>query len=323
MSLDPARLLQAARGRGPFVRVIVAAVSGSAPRETGAEMLVWPDACLGTIGGGQLEFEAIATARRLRTPKLECIALGPALGQCCGGAVVLAYEPLDVQAIEKMQVSAGGAALHLRCLGDAAAAETPPLALRRALAMARSQGHRPPLLIGQWLVEPITPPAPELWIWGAGHVGRALVGVLAPLADWRLVWVDTAAARFPEPIAEGVTRHIAPHPASLVAQAESQAQHLVATFSHALDLELCHQILRHGFGGLGLIGSASKWARFRHRLRDLGHDGAQISRIACPIGDPSLGKAPQAIAISVAAALLKEKSATRAATADKQEGRAG
>lgn len=87
--------------------------------------------------------------------------------------------------------------------------------------------------------------------------------------------------------------------------------HLVVTYSHALDLALCHALLGHGFAALGLIGSASKRARFRARLAALGHAPAQIDRIDCPIGDPALGKHPQAIAIGVAAALLSTAAAAR------------
>ena len=83
------------------------------------------------------------------------------------------------------------------------------------------------------------------------------------------------------------------------------AEHLVLTYSHALDLELCHRILGHGFARLGLIGSATKAARFRARLHDLGHLPVEIQRIACPIGDTSLGKHPQAIALGVATELLR------------------
>nr|MCE2749619.1 XdhC family protein [Rhodobacter sp.] len=82
------------------------------------------------------------------------------------------------------------------------------------------------------------------------------------------------------------------------------ADHLVLTFSHALDLELCHRLLTHGFASLGLIGSQTKRARFRSRLRALGHSDPQIARIRCPIGDPALGKHPQAIAIGVAQDIL-------------------
>lgn len=314
MSLTPERLAKAAR-RGPFVRVVVAETRGSTPREVGAEMLVWPDATEGTIGGGTLEYEAIARARTTQTPHLERIALGPAMGQCCGGSVVLGYEPMEAQTIEKLAPG-----WHARPLGPA----TPmPLAVRRALARARDRGERPAMLIEGWLIEAVSPAPEELWIWGAGHVGRALVQVLAPLPGLRLSWADTGAERFPAPIAEGVRPLIAENPADLVPLAPREARHLVLTYSHALDLELCHRLLGHGFGALGLIGSHTKWARFQRRLHELGHSSAQISRIACPIGDPALGKAPQAIAISVAHALLKESRTIRAGTATTREGRAG
>jgi xanthine dehydrogenase accessory factor len=87
--------------------------------------------------------------------------------------------------------------------------------------------------------------------------------------------------------------------------APRDSEHLILTFSHVLDLALCDVMLRHGFGDCGLIGSATKWARFRARLAALGHAPAEIARIACPIGDPDLGKHPQAIAIGVAAAMMK------------------
>ena len=315
MSLDPAQLAQAAK-RGPFVRVLVAEVRGSAPREAGAEMLVWPDATTGTIGGGTLEAEAIRTARSLAAPRLMHVALGPGLGQCCGGSVRLAFEPLEAQAIERMRNP-----LHARPLDGG---EEMPLAVRRALATARQAGAAPapPRLVNGWLIETVIPPAQPIYIWGAGHVGRALVQVLSPLPEWHLHWVDTAADRFPPAIPSNVTPHIAVAPADLVSLATPDAQHLIVTFSHALDLELCHRLLGHDFASLGLIGSATKWARFQHRLRELGHSPAQIARIACPIGDPSLGKAPQAIAISVAAALLRGRN-TKARRAEMTEGRAG
>jgi len=98
---------------------------------------------------------------------------------------------------------------------------------------------------------------------------------------------------------------VATAPARLVPHAPVRAEHLIATYAHDLDLALCHALLTHDFAGAGLIGSATKWARFRARLSALGHAPAQISRIACPIGDPALGKHPQAIALGVATALLK------------------
>jgi xanthine dehydrogenase accessory factor len=101
-----------------------------------------------------------------------------------------------------------------------------------------------------------------------------------------------------------VTPLVAVNPADLVA-APPEAEHLILTYSHALDLELCHRLLGHGFASCGLIGSRTKWARFRSRLAALGHGEASVARIRCPIGDPTLGKHPQAIAVGVAQEVLR------------------
>jgi len=148
------------------------------------------------------------------------------------------------------------------------------------------------------------PEGAPLWIWGAGHVGRALVDVIAPLPEFTVTWVDTAPGRFPTDIPDGVTPLPAAKPEAALPHAPKDAHHLILTYSHDIDLALCHAALSHGFANCGLIGSATKWARFRNRLSALGHTDAQISRITCPIGDPSLGKHPQAIAIGVAGRLI-------------------
>lgn len=306
MGLDRAGLLAALDCHGAVVRVVVAAFDGSSPREVGAAMLVWDSGQSGTIGGGALEFQAAERARAMlrqgRALVCERIPLGPALGQCCGGAVTLLSE----------RFAAGDALpvdIFARPVSGAAAAAM-PLALRRLLASARGQGLRPaPQLLQGWFVEPVAQAERQIWIWGAGHVGRALVGVLAPLPGLALSWVDTAPDRFPETVPEGVTVLPAADPARLVPHVPRQAEHLVLTYSHALDLELCHRLLGHGFARLGLIGSETKAARFRARLRDLGHLPAEIARIACPIGDKTLGKHPQAIALGVGVAVLQQGTA--------------
>jgi xanthine dehydrogenase accessory factor len=147
------------------------------------------------------------------------------------------------------------------------------------------------------------PQQPPLWIWGAGHVGRAIASVMAPLEDREIVLVDVAADRFPDGLPQNVLPLVASDPARVVARARKKADHLILTYSHDLDLALCDALLRHGFSRAGLIGSATKWARFRSRLGKMGHADAEISRIACPIGNVALGKHPQAIAMGVATAL--------------------
>ena len=300
MTFDLARMRDAAM-RGPVVRVVVAETKGSVPREVGASMIVTDTAVSGTIGGGTLEFEAIGRARLMLADggdRLDRMALGPALGQCCGGAVTLLSEVWDQDRLAGLS-------------GDVVARPLPggqeerPLQVRAILAEARGAGVPPlPGIVGGWMVEPVSRPAREVWIWGAGHVGRALVSVLAPLPGLRLRWADSGRDRFPETIPEGVEMLVAENPADLVSLAGAEAEHFVLTYSHALDLELCHRILSRSFGSLGLIGSATKRARFRSRLSALGHGDAAISRMVCPIGDPALGKHPQAIALGVASGIL-------------------
>ncbi|WP_370208107.1 xanthine dehydrogenase accessory protein XdhC [Pararhodobacter marinus] len=299
---DRDALARSVKTQGAVVRVVICAHQGSSPREAGAAMLVWADGQSGTIGGGALELDATQKARAMLpggAARVEKIALGPSLGQCCGGAVTLGYERFDETSLAAIPETG----LFVRPVSSQAGTEA-PLAIRRAEKAARGEGVAATRYAQGWLAEPLSPRARPVWIWGAGHVGRALVSVLAPLPGLSLTWIDTAEARFPETVPPGVTRRIAEAPQTLVSDAPKDAEHYILTFSHALDLDLCHRALSHGFAACGLIGSASKWARFRSRLQALGHDPRDIARIACPIGDPGFGKHPQAIAVSVAAAIL-------------------
>jgi xanthine dehydrogenase accessory factor len=292
MSLDLPALRAAVERHGPVVRILVVSVAGSVPREAGTSMLVWSNGEDGTIGGGELENQAVREARgmldRPAPPSLRAVPLGPSLGQCCGGSVTLAWERFD--------------AAHL------------PESLPYARALAGTTSPRPivdlapgagPLVRGGWLIEAAPESGRPLWVWGAGHVGRAIVGVLAPWPGAAITWVDLGPDRFPGTIPSNVTLLPAAEPPALVRYVPRNADHLIVTRSHELDLQLCHALLDRGFASLGLIGSATKFARFRSRLTTLGHPPAQISRIACPIGDPSFGKHPQAIAVGVAAALIR------------------
>ncbi len=304
MSLDAARLTDAIARNGPVIRVVVAETAGSTPREVGASMLVWADGQEGTIGGGALEHEATQTARAMLAfaapDRVDRLPLGPARGQCCGGAVVLLSERWDAA-----RVLALDGPMHARPLPGQG--PEMPLPVRRMLSRARAQGVVPtPGIVKGWMIEPLAPPLRPIWIWGAGHVGRALVAVLAPLPSLSLTWIDTDRARFPDKVPMGVTIHATQTPGTLVIDAPTDAEHLVLTFSHALDLELCHLLLTHGFRRLGVIGSVTKWARFRSRLMALGHGADAIGRIDCPIGLPDLGKHPQAIAVGVAARILSD-----------------
>lgn len=294
MSFDLDGLRQAVARHGRVARVAIGAIKGSSPREVGAAMLVWDGGQSGTIGGGALEYRA---AQQAFQPGLHHHPLGPELGQCCGGVVTLVHDIHDAETL---------AALDGDVIARAVDGKPLSLAVKRRLTAARAQGLRPkPELIDGWMIEPVLRPHRQIWIWGAGHVGREIVSVLAPLPDLALTWVDTSVNRFPADIPEGVTVLPASDPGAVVRHAPREAEHYILTYSHALDLDLCHRLLGHGFAFAGLIGSATKWARFRSRLAALGHGPDRIATLTCPIGDPGLGKHPRMIAIGVAAQILR------------------
>ncbi len=307
MSLDLPALRHHIAAHGPTIRVTVTATSGSAPREPGAALLVTQSTQSGTIGGGALEFDAIRTARTLlpkTTPWLRHTTqtpLGPTLGQCCGGAVSLLFERFTEA--EAAQIPDTGLFIRPTTSGPPTP-EPYPLAITRLTREARSGHPVAPLLTDGLFAEPLTPTNSNLWLYGAGHVGRALTHILQDL-PFTITWIDDAPTRFPDQIPPNATRFVAQNPADAVQHAPDDATHLVLTYSHALDLEITHRVLSRPFHHLGLIGSATKRARFLSRLRALGHSDAALSRIQCPIGTKSLGKHPAAIALGVAAQLTE------------------
>ena len=259
-----ARLAQA-----PGVLVRVVSTQGSAPREAGTWMAVWADALTGTIGGGQLEFQAIAAARALLAGRPDAPApdtvlrypLGPSLGQCCGGVMFLSYRRIT-------------------------AADSPEL--RRALTAS------------------LAPVA----LFGGGHVGAAIVRLLAGL-PYAVRWVDSRDGVFPPAVPVQVQTEQSEPVQSAVADLPTDARVLIMSFSHAEDLDIviaCLQRLRtrNDLPYVGLIGSATKWATFRHRLQARGFGDEELARITCPIGVPGIeGKEPEVIAVAVAAQLLQ------------------
>lgn len=298
MSFDPDIIRDLIHKHGHIARIVIAETKGSVPREAGVDMFVWGTGQRGTIGGGAFEYEATAKARRLleaaapRAAQLSKHALGPDLGQCCGGAVTLVTEVFTTEDITGIE---SRSPLRFVPLTNT------PKAIEPQMPSPARGIH----IKDGWLIEPVRAEKPSLWIYGAGHVGEALVHTLAPLEQFQITWVDTAADRFPDMEALGVYKLVAVDPSAAVPHSPSDAHHLILTYSHQMDLALCRALLSHGFASAGLIGSRTKWARFRGRLRQLGHQDAHIDRISCPIGEPALGKHPQAIAVGVAASLLK------------------
>lgn len=311
MAFDLLSLRDAVARHGRVARVMVLNVKGSAPREAGTSMLVWADGQSGTIGGGALEYQAVTAARPMLAGDGDwqrsetALPLGPALGQCCGGAVTLLSEIYGAGELAELDgLAQGERFVRPMAPGRPDTAQVP-------LPLTRAKG--PVQVAAGWLSEPVARTRQDVWIWGAGHVGRALAGVLST-GDYAITLVDTAADRFPATLPDAVTPLVAADPEAAVRFAPAAARHYIMTHSHRLDLALCHALLNHGFAAAGLIGSATKWARFRNRLSALGHGQPEISRIECPIGLPDLGRSPHAIAVGIAARLLNTTEAATSVT---------
>jgi xanthine dehydrogenase accessory factor len=259
--------------REPAVLVTVEKTRGSVPREAGAWMAVFSattGGVIGTIGGGNLEWDAMRQASEsLAQPGAagtvweQSITLGPSLGQCCGGALVLRFERVE--------------ASHV-------------MALRQRL----TEHHQP------------------LALFGGGHVGRAIVHALAPL-PFDVTWIDSRDEVFPADMpAQVVAEHSDPVHAA-VHELMAGSAVLIMSFSHAEDLDIVAACLQRerehrDLGFIGLIGSRTKWATFRHRLEQRGFNANELARITCPIGLPGIGgKEPAVIAASVVAQLLLER----------------
>jgi xanthine dehydrogenase accessory factor len=321
-------LMRALQREPAIVRILLAEVRGSAPREPGSGMLVGAAGVEGTIGGGQLEWEAIGAARALLadstvSARLQRMVLAADLGQCCGGVVTVWLERFTREHAAVLRAAAdaagggravlistlkGSATLHrvLRAPGGDGVADR---LLRAPRVQALPRVNR--TADGEIsLLERLDDELPPLWLYGAGHVGQALSRMMAEL-PLRLTWIDSRAELLPSPAADTVRILHAADPVPSVAGAPAGAYFVVMTHSHPLDYALCRAILRRNdFAWLGLIGSLSKAARFRSRLARDGLGAEVIARLVCPIGIGGIAsKWPAAIAVGVAAQLMQAISA--------------
>jgi xanthine dehydrogenase accessory factor len=261
-------LQQALLAHEPAVLVTVAQVQGSGPREVGAWMAVMPERLFATIGGGQLEFEAIAQARAFLAAgaigePLRRYPLGPSLGQCCGGVVQLRYEILGAADI---------AGLRER--------------------LAQEQGLMPVALfggghVGRAIVE---------------LLGRLLARVLWVDSRDEIFPAglpDNVRAEHSDPVQAAVQD--LPPGAKVLIMSFSHAEDLDIVAACLL-----RQRQRGDLPYVGLIGSKSKWASFRQRLEARGFSAAELAHVTCPIGVPGIaGKQPEVIAVAVVAQLLQ------------------
>jgi xanthine dehydrogenase accessory factor len=194
-------------------------------------------------------------------------------------------------------------------LADAAAGRPIPGPVIRELPLGPSLGQ----CCGghtTLVFEAILPVRWQVAVFGAGHVGKALVKLLGDL-PCAVTWIDAREGELPAELPPRVRAVVSDAPEDEVGSLPAGADILVMTHSHAVDLQIVEAVLRRGDQRyLGLIGSRTKRARFEQRLRARGRSAEDLARLTCPIGVPGIrGKHPAVIAIAVAAELLQLRGA--------------
>jgi xanthine dehydrogenase accessory factor len=307
-----ARIRETIERHGAAGLLSVIGAAGSVPRETGARIVLQPDGGFyGSIGGGRLEYEAIAAARAaLRAGRGEAQfrdwPLGPNLGQCCGGMVKTLTETFDrndIAAVRRMEEAerAGAFVTASRVDDDGRIA--------RVLVSEGTRGQQveaPPPTFGKMpFKEHFGEATTPVLLFGAGHVGRSVVLALAPL-PFTVRWIDSRADQFPQYVPQNVVTVCTDAVDRELAEAPRDAFVIVMTHSHPLDFDITVAALRRRtFDFVGLIGSETKRARFVSFARQMGVAQRDIARLVCPIGITEIkGKEPAVIAAALAAQLL-------------------
>jgi len=322
--IDELRDLAAAGERA--VLVTVAGIRGSAPREIGAKMIVTASETIGTIGGGQLEYQSTRAAVEMlddQQTTLRSFPLGASMGQCCGGVVEILFEPVveglpgwlrDLAALHGQHEPAIIATRISRSNpAKLIVTATEIFGVDREQADSSLVSKARQLLADnpvttrdvQEFYDPIVVSDLNIAVFGAGHVGSAVVNALSEL-DCNIRWVDSRRKMFRK-VPANVSAIVASDPALEVAAMPVDSFYLVMTHSHAVDFDICDRILqRRDARYCGLIGSLSKRRRFEKRYRQQGMTQSVIDQLICPIGvDGISGKKPAEIAVAAAAEILK------------------
>lgn len=308
--------------------VTVVSITGSTPREVGAKLIVTEAQLFGTIGGGNLEHQATAIAReqlRVSQPQqMRRFPLGAGLGQCCGGLVNLLFEPIVestrwIARAQSLQLSGEHWIRVVATNGEQdcfllteTEIKNPPAELEISSELKQFTGD---MLVGQtesaqlqsgYYLETMQKPELELLLFGAGHVGRAIVKIMAELPV-NIRWIDNRDEQFPAEIADNVEVICSDTPESEIHAANAGSYFLVMTHDHGLDQALAEQILkRDDFAYFGLIGSKTKRRMFEKRMSRRGITADRLDNMTCPIGIEGIrSKQPAAIAISVCAQLMR------------------
>ncbi len=295
-----------------WVEVVVTQVAGSAPTAVGDSLYLAASGWRGSVGGGAIEEALKARALACREQGIGAVvkfSLNTEHDQCCGGRVVAIVCPVPLAATPWVQEDAPRLYSwdhhdQPRLLG----------AWWRGRWHPADPDHDPGPVVHEWpaglrvgqgatyFLKRATVSRP-LWLFGAGHVSAAIAAFAGPLGydvsvfDARPEW--NAAARFPA----GITRHLAAMPPAKDASPPPSA--LIMTHSHRLDFAIAATLLARPIDYLGVIGSRTKAALFRKRLRDRGFGDQDLARLRMPMGLSGLGKRPHEVAVAVLAELLQ------------------
>lgn len=246
-----------------YVLVTVVGTAGSTPREPGSKMVITASHSVDTIGGGHLEFDAIARAREYLAKgevctELHSYPLSSSLGQCCGGAVKVLFDVCNVH-----------------------------------------QQH--------------------IAIFGAGHVAKSLVPILAQLPV-RISWIDNREDLFPLSLPANVQKVVEEAPESEVRHLDENSWLIILTHDHQLDYRITEQALKQpSLPFVGLIGSDTKAKRFITKLTQRGFDDNALARLFTPIGNRDIpGKRPIEVAVSISAQIIARLHAKDAVAASEK-----
>lgn len=307
----------------PAMWIVLATARGSSPRDPGAAMLVTATDLAGTLGGGTLEHRAIALARALLARDVDGahvrVPLGPSLGQCCGGLVTLAFKRLRaadrnwLQQVQQQRAQPAPIALGLTL--------PPPQPIEVAERSEPMDGAVIVDAADAELTVTLRGAVLPVVLFGAGHVGRALVQALA-LLPVAVTWVDSRDEEFPSGAPANVRIEATDVPLADVACAAPGSAFVVATHLHSLDEEIAEAVLRRAdFAWLGVIGSAPKRQRFEHRFAARGLAPECVQQMQMPMGEVT-SKEPEVIAASVAAELMRVRATRCAARSQNESARA-
>ena len=325
------------------VLVTVIRADGSTPREVGATMLLALDQQQAlnqsdTIGGGQLEYQAIDLAKAMlagqdsRQRWIERFNLSARLGQCCGGVMWLLFEKIEPDANQQLlechKAWQNGQQILRQVSGHQGSGWTISDHSSQGLVSAfqtndphskhshqnnqyQSNSHQSNSLQvspeWQWQ-QPIMPYRMKVMIFGAGHVGEAIVRCLLPIGV-QITWVDTRDDFFAEDLRDQVHCIITDLPEAELDHFDRGGAILILTHDHQLDLQLCFAALQsvtQAFAFVGMIGSKSKRAIFEKRMQQRGYHQTQLEHLVCPIGIEGIhSKQPAVIAVAVVAQLLQ------------------